>query len=109
MGSRCVFHGELPHPRDESNVVPRAASPLCFGEGWGRGSSAQSQTPPPLPPPPWGSQGWAEDGHLGMGGDEGHVVLPRLAVTRPTELRALESWLSKTKADVNTKPRSSRD
>lgn len=67
MGSRCVFHGELPHPRDESNVVPRAASPLCFGEGWGRGSSAQSQTPSP-PPPPWGSQGWAEDGHLGMGG-----------------------------------------
>lgn len=49
MGSRCVFHGELPHPRDESNVVPRAASPLCFGEGWGRGSSAQSQTPPPPP------------------------------------------------------------
>lgn len=105
MGSRCVSHGELPHPRDESNVVPRAASPLCFGEGWGRGSSAQSQTPPTL-----GVSGVGRGWSPGDGGeDEGHVVLPRLAVTRPTELRALESWLSKTKADVNTKPRSSRD
>lgn len=43
------------------------------------------------------------------GGDEVHVVLPRLAVMWPAELRALESWLSKTKADVNTKPCSSRD
>lgn len=107
MGSRCVFHSELPHPRDESNVVPRAASPLCFGEGWGRGSSAQSQTPPL---PALGVSGVGRGRSPGDGGeDEGHVVLPRLAVTRPTELRALESWLSKTKADVNTKPRSSRD
>lgn len=80
-----------------------------FWGGMGQGVLS-SKPDPPSPLPTLGVSGVGRGRSPGDGGeDEGHVVLPRLAVTRPTELRALESWLSKTKADVNTKPCSSRD
>lgn len=81
-----------------------------FWGGMGQGVLSSKPDSPSPPPPALGVSGVGRGWSPGDGGeDEGHVVLPRLAVTRPTELRALESWLSKTKADVNTKPCSSRD
>lgn len=87
---------------------PGLLLPYVLGRDGAGGPQLKARPPPPLPA--LGVSGVGRGRSPGDGGeDEGHVVLPRLAVTRPTELRALESWLSKTKADVNTKPCSSRD
>lgn len=82
-------------------MVPKAAPPLWGGMGQGVLSTK--------PNPPLGGLRGGQGVITWGWGDEVHVVLPRLAVMWPAELRALESRLSKTKADVNTKPCSSRD
>lgn len=115
-----VFHGELPQPRRDGAAVPgaaRAASPKIRGQDW-YGEGVLSTKPNRQQPPGVWTHSEPRAGRRlsPLGGGEqpeaacrgGAWCRPAWPSHGPGELRALETRLSKTKADVNRKPRSSK-